>query len=257
MIRLDVYLVEKGFFRSRQQAKEAIVNGLVQINQRTTLKSATPVEEDAVNEICISNPESVYVGRAGHKLAAALEAFNVDVQDKTCVDIGASTGGFTDCLLKHGARKIFAIDVGVNQMDPMLAADSRVDLFEKTNARYLTMNQINNGENDLAVIDVSFISLEKILLPVKQQLKQHGIIICLIKPQFEVGAARIGKKGIVKDPKFHQIAIEKIKNFAKSIDLATIGLIPSPILGGDGNAEFLICLKKSSKLSNNINSLKN
>ncbi|MDR1062164.1 MAG: TlyA family RNA methyltransferase [Clostridiales bacterium] len=184
-----------------------------------------------------------YVSRGGDKLASALDAFGIGVAGAVALDVGASTGGFTDCLLQRGAAFVYAIDAGSGQLSAKLASHPRVMLLEKTNARYLRPRAVNGGRCGLAVIDVSFISLEKILLPVSAQLLPGADIVCLVKPQFEVGPANVGKNGIVKDAALHAEAIGRVELYARSIGLSPAGRSESPILGGDGNREFFLWIK--------------
>jgi len=203
---------------------------------------------DVLATLRIKGEQLRYVGRGGLKLEAALKAFNLDVTGSRCIDIGASTGGFTDCLLQHGALHVTAIDVGHNQLDWQIRQDARVSVREGVNARYLSKSDFPEIENgfDCATMDVSFISLEKVMPAIVPLIKSGGWIVALIKPQFEVGKSDVGKGGIVTDAAKQDAVVEKIKSFAESINLTTQGLIDSPILGQDGNREFLIHLQKSS-----------
>ena len=203
-------------------------------------KPGTQVADDA--EISIKE-RARYVGRGGLKLEAALSAFAIDPTGRTCLDIGASTGGFTDCLLQHGATRVWAIDVGHSQLDWKVRSDPRVVVREKLNARYLTHADISDPI-DLCVIDVSFISLTMILPPAFALLEAGGAIVALIKPQFELGRDDVGKGGVVRDPLLHQRAVEKVRDFVeKELGQQCCGVITSPILGGEGNTEFLACLR--------------
>ncbi len=237
-IRLDQLLVKKGLVESRQKAKALIMAGAVFVNGRRIDKPGNRVLESV--DIYIKAQQR-YVSRGGIKLEAALKEFKVDVRGKTFIDIGASTGGFTDCLLQHGAKKVIAVDVGYGQLHWKLRNDPRVEVLEKTNARYLTLEKI--GEKaDGATIDVSFISLKLIIPPVSDLLKDTAIIIALIKPQFEAGKEKIGKGGVVRDPLVHKEVIEQITEFSKTLGWTPKGLIPSPLLGPKGNKEFFIYL---------------
>ena len=311
MPRLDVFLHNSGFFRSRQRARVAILDGCITVNSKSVTKPGTPVtDSDKIDVVPMtgepyrchadvtpktgeapqchtdrsgydcgtgghnsdssssssssssSNDSSVtigsrsdvgtggcshmreYVSRGGLKLEHALTHFNIDVTGMVAVDIGASTGGFTDCMLSFGAKKVYSVDVGHGQMDPGLAGNENVVLMEGINAKLLKPGEIADGKVDIGVIDVSFISLTKVLLPVSAQLKENADIICLVKPQFEVGRTNIGKKGIVKDNSQRISALEKIKSFAVTINLIPVADTISPITGGDGNVEFLLHLRK-------------
>ena len=222
---------------SRSMAKALVMSGKVYVDDTRIDKPGTMVRQDC--NLLVKENRQKYVGRGGLKLEEALKHFNVDVDGYSALDIGASTGGFTDCLLKHGAKKVFAFDVGRGQLDWGLRNDERVVVKEKINCRYLKPEDV--GEQvDLVVVDVSFISLELILKPAFSVLKTGGQLIALIKPQFEVGKGEVGKGGIVKDEKKHQEVIEKIKSFINGLGYSVKGVIPSPIEGADGNREFLI-----------------
>lgn len=237
--RLDKLLHSKGLAESREQAKRLILAGLVIINEQKIDKAGTLVPEDA--DIRLLGQEHPYVSRGGVKLERALQAFHIDPTDTIALDIGASTGGFTDCLLQHGAKKVYAVDVGYGQLAWKLVTDPRVINLERTNVRYLSPDDFPE-QMDIATIDLSFISLTKILLPVSALLKPQADIIALVKPQFEVGKGEVGKGGIVKSAKKHQQVIEKIREYAESIGLIVKGVIESPIKGAKGNTEFLMCL---------------
>ena len=243
MPRLDVYLYEKQYFKSRQKSREAIVDGCVSVGGSIVTKPGTVVSEGV--DIAVSNKCNRFVGRGGLKLEFALMSFGVDVRGKIAIDVGASTGGFTDCLLRYGIKKVYAIDVGHGQMDEDLAANSKVALTEGLNARGLMPGEINGGNIDIAVIDVSFISLKSVLLPVAAQLKEGADIICLVKPQFEVGPGSVGKNGIVKSAKARMAAVEEIKAFASENSLIPVAEAESPISGASGNVEYLLHLKKA------------
>lgn len=238
--RLDVLLVERGLAESRERAQALILAGDVQIAGRVMDKASTQI--DAHAELTIRAPLP-YVSRGGYKLAGALDAFNVDPNGFVCADIGASTGGFTDVLLQRGAKKIYAIDVGYGQLAWKLRQDARVVVMDRVNARYLEKLP---ERVDLVVIDVSFISLEHILRVAQTLLKPHtGQIIALIKPQFEAGKNEVGRGGIVRDPQVHRAVQEKIARFSESLGLRVNGIIESPIVGTEGNVEFLICLRNA------------
>jgi 23S rRNA (cytidine1920-2'-O)/16S rRNA (cytidine1409-2'-O)-methyltransferase len=242
-LRLDQLLVARGYFESREKAQRAIMAGGVSIGEQRADKPGTRVAEDAA--ITVKTAER-YVGRGGLKLEAALAHFGLDPTGVTCLDIGASTGGFTDCLLQHGAAKVFAIDVGHSQLDWKIRSDPRVVVREKLNARYLTRTDIPDPIA-VCVIDVSFISLTLILPPAAALLSNGGVIVPLIKPQFELRKEDVGRGGVVREPALHERAVEKIRAFAATMpSLAWSGVIESPILGGEGNKEFLACLRAVS-----------
>ncbi|MDR3401621.1 MAG: TlyA family RNA methyltransferase [Chthoniobacter sp.] len=241
--RLDQLLVARGYFESREKAQRAIMAGTVSIGEQRADKPGTRVAEDA--PIQVKTAER-YVGRGGLKMEAALARFGIDPTGATCLDIGASTGGFTDCLLQHGAAKVFAIDVGHSQLDWKIRSDPRVIVREKLNARHLTRADIPDPIS-ICVIDVSFISLTLILPPAVALLSNGGVIIPLIKPQFELRKEDVGKGGVIRDPALHEQAVEKIRAFVATLPgLVWSGLIESPILGGEGNKEFLACLRAAS-----------
>jgi 23S rRNA (cytidine1920-2'-O)/16S rRNA (cytidine1409-2'-O)-methyltransferase len=248
-IRLDAYLAKHGFYGSRRLAKEAIQKGMVKLCGEPALKPAAqvldlPPRDGAAPRIETAGLIRKYVSRGGEKLAGALDAFGIDAAGLVALDVGASTGGFTDCLLQRGAAFVYAIDAGMGQLHEKLASDPRVTPLEKTNARSLPPCSVNGGLCDLAVIDVSFISLHKIMLPVSAQLRQGADIVCLVKPQFEVGHENVGKKGIVRDRRLQDAAVRQVRQFAKNNGLLPAGMAESPILGGDGNREFFLWLKK-------------
>ncbi|HLE24883.1 MAG TPA: TlyA family RNA methyltransferase [Thermodesulfobacteriota bacterium] len=235
--RIDLLLVKKGLAPTRTRARALIMAGVVFVNGARVDKAGTLVEEDA--EIVLKDFALGYVSRGGIKLEAALKKFKIDVSDKVVLDIGASTGGFTDCLLKHGAKKVYAVDVGYGQLDWKLRQDPRVVVMERINARYLKPENI--GELvDVSTIDVSFISLTKVIPSVSKILKPGGILIALIKPQFEVGKGEVGKGGIVIDENKHGEVVNRITYFLEELNFKVLGVIPSPILGADGNKEFLV-----------------
>ena len=235
--RIDLLLVKKGLAPTRTRARTLIMAGVVFVDSTRVDKAGTIVKEDA--EILVKDSTLGYVSRGGIKLEAALKEFKIDVRDKIVLDIGASTGGFTDCLLKHGAKKVYAVDVGYGQLDWKLRQDPRVVVMERINARYLKPEDI--GELvDISTIDISFISLTKVIPPVSKILKPNGILIALIKPQFEVGRGEVRNGGIVRDENKHSEVINKITNFLEELNFKVISVIPSPILGADGNKEFLL-----------------
>ena len=236
--RLDVLLVERGLVESRERGKRLIMAGQVLVEGRVVDKPGAKVPVDADIRLRAKLP---YVSRGGIKLAAALEAFGVDVEGAVAADVGASTGGFTDCLLQRGARRVYAIDVGYGQLAWRLRRDPRVVVMERTNVRYLDSLP---EPVDLATVDVSFISLELVLPKVMGWLKPGGEIIALIKPQFEAGREKVGKGGVVRDPEVHRAVLGKILGWAVDHGLAVRGLIPSPIKGPAGNVEFLVHLRR-------------
>ena len=238
--RLDTLLVARGFFDSREKAQRAIMAGEVRVGEQVVDKASFRVGEDAPLTVTAA-PR--YVGRGGLKLEAALPHFEIDPAGTVCLDIGASTGGFTDCLLQHGAAKVYAVDVGHGQLDWKIRSDPRVVVWEKVNARNLGRAEVPEPVR-LCVIDVSFISLTLILPPAFSLLTPDGVIVALIKPQFELGRQDVGRGGIVRDPALHTRAILKIETFVRDVLKKTWGgVIPSPITGTDGNQEFLACLR--------------
>ncbi len=238
--RLDLLLVEKGLAPSRQRARAMIMAGKILVNQMPVDKPASQVSPD--DRIECKGSDIAYVSRGGVKLEAALKGFDLDVNGAVCLDAGASTGGFTDCLLQHGARRVYAVDVGYGQLAWKLRQDPRVVAIERTNIRHLPLGAV--GEPiDLATVDVSFISL-KIVIPVLLPfVKKTGRILALIKPQFEVGKGQVGKGGVVRNPELHQEVIETLGKFFAGAGLECAGVLPSPILGPKGNREFFTLLK--------------
>lgn len=238
-MRLDIALVRQGLAPSREKAQALIMEGRVRVNGLVMDKAGRTISPEARVEIEV---EREYVSRGGEKLEGALKEFNINVEGRTAMDVGASTGGFTQCLLKHGARRVYAIDVGYGIISEKLRRDPRVILFERTNIRYLQKSQIPE-EIDLATIDVSFISLKLVLPGVKEFIHTTGEIIALIKPQFEVGKGEVEKGGIIRDERKHKRVIEEISKFSKTIGLNPLKVIESPIKGKDGNKEFFIHLR--------------
>jgi 23S rRNA (cytidine1920-2'-O)/16S rRNA (cytidine1409-2'-O)-methyltransferase len=235
-MRADIYIFAKGLAKSRSFAKTLIESGSVIIDGKTVDKPSLEIDgEEHIVEI-ISDEK--FVSRGGLKLEAALDAFSIDVKDCDALDIGASTGGFTDCLLKRGARSVVCVDSGVGQLDPRIKADTRVTNIEKYNARELDRDIVPNGV-DIVVMDVSFISQTLILPKIPQVLKQDGALVSLIKPQFEAGRGAVGKGGIVKSPNDRLAAVIKVRDSADAVGLKMTGLTVSPITGGDGNVEYL------------------
>jgi len=237
--RLDTLLAGRGLFDTREKARRAIMAGEVRVWEELVDKPGTRVPDDA--RITVKSA-SRYVGRGGLKLEGALRHFAINPAGMTCLDIGASTGGFTDCLLQHGAAKVHAIDVGHGQLDWKIRSDQRVAVQEKINARHLTRADIPDPI-DLCVVDVSFISLTLILPPAFDLLTPEGVILCLIKPQFELEKGDVGKGGIVRDVRSHERAVRKIEDFTRGISKTWCGVIESPIAGMEGNKEFLACLR--------------
>ncbi len=240
--RLDVALVERGLVDTRARARAVIMAGTVYVAGERVDKAGALVKDDA--GIVLKGEVLKYVSRGGFKLEAALDAFGVDVSGLTAVDVGSSTGGFTDCLLQRGASKVYAIDAGRGQLDWKLRNDPRVVSMEKFNARYLKPEDIGGGPVGVAVIDVSFISLTKIIPPAAGVLAQGGVLVALIKPQFEVGKGEVGKGGIVRDEAKRKEVVDKITTFVSDIGMDVRGVIQSPITGADGNVEYLICAEK-------------
>ncbi len=235
--RLDVLLVEQEFFASREKAKKMIMAGLVFVDGQREDKAGTKIDRTAT--ITVKEDPNPYVSRGGLKLHKAIQNFDIKLEETFCMDVGASTGGFTDCMLQHGAAKVYSVDVGYGQFDWGLRQDPRVVCLEKTNVRYLTDEQVPDLL-DFVSVDVSFISLSKILPAVLLRMKSQSHIVCLIKPQFEAGRDKIGKKGVVRDPSVHQEVIERIVDLFLSSKLEVKALDFSPITGPEGNIEYLI-----------------
>ncbi len=237
--RIDVVLVEKGLFDSREKARSSIMAGLVFVDQQRIDKCGTKIDPDAVIEV--KGKLIPYVSRGGLKLEKAIQEFHILLEDKVALDIGASTGGFTDCMLQNGAKQVYAIDVGYGQLAWVLRQDPRVVVMERTNIRNVSKDSFKEAI-DFASIDVSFISLRLVLPVVKELLKSGGEIICLIKPQFEAGREKVGKKGVVKDINVHKEVILRVLSFAKENNFFVKGLSYSPIKGPEGNIEYLAYL---------------
>jgi 23S rRNA (cytidine1920-2'-O)/16S rRNA (cytidine1409-2'-O)-methyltransferase len=248
--RIDKLLVELGFADSRTKAQALVMAGVVIVDEKRIEKPSQEFPLDAKIRIKGKNAELKYVGRGGLKLEKALEEFQIRVNEYVCLDVGASTGGFTDCLLQYGAKKVFAIDVGTNQLVWKLRNDARVEVRENVNARYLKSEDFSE-KFDLIVMDVSFISVTKIFPVLLTLLKDDGKIITLIKPQFEVGRGEVGKGGIVRDAEKHARVISEINSFAENCGLKVSGVIDSPILGADGNKEFLALYCKETPQQTN------
>ena len=244
--RADVILFEKGLVESREKGKRVIMEGSVFVGTERIHKPGQKLNEDI--DIRINTNPNIYVSRGGLKLEKSIDYFDLDLKDKVTMDIGSSTGGFTDCMLKNGAKKVFAVDVGYGQLDWKLRNDDRVVVMERTNIRYVEKEDIGE-EVDFVSIDVSFISLRLVLPVAKKLLKDNGEIIALIKPQFEAGRDNVGKKGIVRDEKIHFQVIKEIINYCMENNLGAYGLTYSPITGATGNIEFLIYLKNNHNIS--------
>jgi len=243
--RLDVLLVEKGYFDSRAKAQAVIMSGDVYINGQKMDKAGASVDVNA--EIDVRGSVCPYVSRGGLKLEKALRDFGVDPTGYVCSDSGASTGGFTDCLLQQGASKVFAIDVGYGQLDWKIRSDPRVVVMERTNVRYVTPEDL--GEPlDLSVIDVSFISLRIVLPVIKTFLKPTGQVVCLIKPQFEAGKEKVGKKGVVREQSVHKEVLDDFVALTEELEFTILGLTFSPVKGPEGNIEFLAHLTLDDKI---------
>lgn len=239
--RLDLLLVKKGFFTGRDRAKASIMAGVVYVDGQRVDKSGTLVNEDV--EITVKEDLCPYVSRGGWKLEKALDVFSIHLENAIAMDMGASTGGFTDCMLQKGARKVYAIDVGYGQLDYKLRTDPRVVNFEKTNIRYLDESLIEE-EVDFISIDVSFISVNLILPVAARHLSEEGSVVCLVKPQFEAGRDQVGKKGIVRDPAVHKEVLEKVVGYGEKVGLFTAGMTYSPVTGAKGNIEYLLYFTK-------------
>ena len=252
--RLDVLLVNRGLAPSREKAKTLIMAGEVFVNGQREDKPGTTFEESKINSLEVRGDTLPYVSRGGLKLEKAVNNFGFSLQDKVCMDIGASTGGFTDCMLQNGARKVYSVDVGHGQLDWKLRSDERVVCMEKTNFRYMVRDDIED-ELDFASCDVSFISLTKILLPARRLLKDGGEMVCLIKPQFEAGKEKVSKKGVVRDPKVHEEVVHRIMDFVNIAGFEVLHLDYSPIKGPEGNIEYLIHIRKNPEMNEKISEL--
>jgi 23S rRNA (cytidine1920-2'-O)/16S rRNA (cytidine1409-2'-O)-methyltransferase len=236
--RIDKLLTDHGLASSRTKAQALVMAGVVLVDEKRVEKPSEKFEKTATIRLKGASLEQKYVSRGGLKLEAALTAFGITPDGLRCIDIGSSTGGFTDCLLQHGARHVTCVDAGTNQLDWRIRTDDRVDVRENTNARALVPTDFDSLF-DLAVMDVSFISVTKVLPALVPLIKDGGDLIVLIKPQFEVGRGEVGKGGIVREPEKHERVVREIDDFARAIGLKTRGVIDSPILGAEGNKEFL------------------
>ena len=245
--RLDILLFNRGLAPSREKAKAIIMSGIVYVDDNKEDKAGTTFPENV--KIEVRGNTLRYVSRGGLKLEKAMREFDIKLDGNICMDVGASTGGFTDCMLQNGAVKVYSVDVGHGQLDWKLRNDERVVCMEKTNIRYVTEDDIED-KLDFASIDVSFISLTKVLMPVKNLLKEQGEIVCLIKPQFEAGREKVGKKGVVRDRKVHAEVIEQVITYAESIELYPLALTFSPVKGPEGNIEYLLYLSKDETKRN-------
>lgn len=245
--RLDLLLVERGLAQSREKAKTIIMSGIVYVNGQKEDKAGASFADEETLSVEIRGNVLPYVSRGGLKLEKAIRCFDIVLTDLCCMDIGASTGGFTDCMLQNGAKKVFAVDVGHGQLDWKLRNDPRVVCMEKTNIRYITPEEIGGETLDFASCDVSFISLDKVLPAVKPLLAEKARMVCLIKPQFEAGREEVGKKGVVRDRKVHLSVIRKIFALCEAQCFRILGLSFSPIKGPEGNIEYLIYLENETE----------
>lgn len=240
--RLDVILVNRGYAASREKAKAIIMSGNVYVNGQREDKAGTSFDESKM-QLEVRGHALKYVSRGGLKLEKAMDVWGLSLEGKICMDIGASTGGFTDCMLQNGASKVYSVDVGHGQLAWKLRNDERVVCMEQTNFRYMVREDIED-DLDFASVDVSFISLTKILIPARNLLKVGGGMVCLIKPQFEAGREKVGKNGVVREPEIHREVIEKIVDYADSIGFRVLHLEYSPVRGPEGNIEYLVHLSK-------------
>lgn len=244
--RLDVLLVRRGLAESREKAKAVIMAGCVYVNDQKEDKAGAMFDETKISNLEVRGNTLPYVSRGGLKLAKAMKQFDISLDGKVCMDIGASTGGFTDCMLQNGAVKVYSVDVGHGQLAWKLRNDERVVCMEKTNFRYMVREDIQD-DLDFASVDVSFISLTKILGPAYNLLKTDAQMVCLIKPQFEAGKEKVGKKGVVREPSVHREVIEMVMDYAVSIGFEILHLDFSPIRGPEGNIEYLLHIYKTSE----------
>ena len=251
--RLDVILVKQGFAPSREKAKAILMTGNVFVNGQREDKAGTTFDESTI-QIEVKGSTLKYVSRGGLKLEKAMSEFQVTLAGTVCMDIGASTGGFTDCMLQNGADKVYAVDVGHGQLAWKLRSDERVVCMEKTNFRYVTSEDITE-QIDFGSVDVSFISLTKILIPARNLLRTQGHMVCLIKPQFEAGKDKVGKKGVVREPQVHREVMHKVVDFADMIGFEVRGLTYSPVKGPEGNIEYLVWLEKRADISEDVTTM--
>ncbi len=240
--RLDQALVERGLVQSRQRAQALIMANKVRVNDQPLDKPGVRISEDA--EIVLKEPDLPFVSRGALKLEAAIDQLQIDVRQLVCIDVGASTGGFTDCLLQHGAARVYAVDVGYGQLAWKLRQDARVVVIERTNIRYMPEETVPELM-DLATVDTSFISLKQVVPAVLNFMKKNASLLALIKPQFEVGKSNVGKGGVVRDPALHEAVIMELSEFFTDIGLSCEAVIPSPIKGPKGNKEFVVYLRRS------------
>jgi 23S rRNA (cytidine1920-2'-O)/16S rRNA (cytidine1409-2'-O)-methyltransferase len=252
--RLDVLLVSRGLASSREKAKAIIMAGDVFVNGQREDKPGTSFDESKIKSLEVKGDELPYVSRGGLKLEKAMKNFGLKLDGFVCMDIGASTGGFTDCMLQNGAVKVYSVDVGHGQLAWKLRSDERVVCMEKTNFRYLTRDDIDD-DLDFASVDVSFISLTKILIPARKLLKDKGEMVCLIKPQFEAGRDKVGKKGVVREPEIHKEVIEKVIDFADLIGFNVLNLEFSPVRGPEGNIEYLVYIRKDESRNSEVENI--
>ena len=252
--RLDVILVSRGLATSREKAKAVIMAGDVFVNGQREDKPGTAFDESKITSLEVKGDELPYVSRGGLKLEKAMKSFELSLNGFICMDIGASTGGFTDCMLQNGASKVYSVDVGHGQLAWKLRSDERVVCMEKTNFRYLKREDIDD-DLDFASVDVSFISLTKILIPARHLLKDGGEMVCLIKPQFEAGREKVGKKGVVRDPEVHREVIAKVIDFAGIIGFQVKSLEFSPVRGPEGNIEYLLYIRKDAERNEEVDGI--
>lgn len=248
--RLDIILVNQGHAPSREKAKAIIMSGNVYVNGQKEDKAGSMFDEAKI-QLEVRGSQLKYVSRGGLKLEKAMGSWNIVLEDKICMDIGASTGGFTDCMLQNGATKVYSVDVGHGQLAWKLRNDERVVCMEKTNFRYMVPSDIADAL-DFASVDVSFISLTKILIPARNLLKENGEMVCLIKPQFEAGRDKVGKKGVVRERAVHEEVVRKVLDYAYSIGFDVLALEYSPIKGPEGNIEYLMHIRKNSPRSEQL-----
>ena len=250
--RLDVLLFERGLAESREKAKTIIMSGIVYVNGVKEDKAGGSFPDGEETQIEVRGTGLRYVSRGGLKLEKAMETFGIRLDGMVCMDIGASTGGFTDCMLQNGAAKVYAVDVGHGQLAWKLRNDERVVCMEKTNIRYVVPDDIGGEQLDFASVDVSFISLDKVLPPARSLLRDGAEMVCLIKPQFEAGREEVGKKGVVRDRRIHCSVVERITGLSRELGFLPLGLTWSPVKGPEGNIEYLIHLRKTGESSGSM-----